>query len=92
MRTTIKQDSISDLNSLDYAILGVLENETNATYNPNIPSFKTAIKEEWYNMCEEFILKACKSFWRPAGTINEKKIVAILSKFAVLCLSSYSVV
>ena len=33
---------------------------TNTTSHPNISSLKTAIKEEWNKMSEEFILKACK--------------------------------
>ena len=45
-------------------------------------------------MFEEFILKACKSFRKYVDTIIEKKkkMTAILSKFTVLCLSSYFVV
>ena len=43
-------------------------------------------------MFEEFILKACKSFRRHVDTIIEKKMAAILSKFTVVCLSSYFVV
>ena len=62
-----------DLNPLDYAIWGVLENKTNATSHPNIGSPKTAIEEEWNKMSEEFILKACKSFQRCVDTIIEKK-------------------
>ena len=42
-------------------------------------------------MSEEFILKACKSFQRHVDTIIEKMVV-ILNKFTVLCLSSYFVV
>ena len=51
--------SSPDLNLLDYARWGVLEKETNATSHPNFSSLKTAIKEEWKKMSEEFILKAC---------------------------------
>ena len=83
--------SCPDLNPLDYAIWGVLENKTNATSHPNIGSLKTAIKKEWDKMSEEFILKACKSFRRHVDTIIEK-IAAILSKFTVLCIFSYFVV
>ena len=43
-------------------------------------------------MSEEFIFKACKSFQRHVDSKIEKKMVAILSKFTVLCLSSYFVV
>ena len=43
-------------------------------------------------MSEEFILKTCKSFQRCVDTISEKKTVTILSKFTLLCLSSYFVV
>ena len=60
MRTAIKQDLSPVLNPLHYAILGVLENKTNATSDPNIDShkIKTAIEKEWNKMSEEFILKA----------------------------------
>ena len=51
--------SSADLNPLDYAIWGVLENKSIATSYPNIGSLKTAIEEEWNKMSEEFILKAC---------------------------------
>ena len=80
--------SSPDLNPLNYAIWGVLENKTRATSYPNIGSPKTAIEEEWNKMSEEIILKACKSFWRRVDTIIEK-IVAILSIFSVLGLSSH---
>ena len=42
-------------------------------------------------MFEEIILKACKSFRRCVDATIEK-IVAILSKFTILCLSPYLVV
>ena len=42
-------------------------------------------------MSEEIFLKECKSFRMRVDTEIEKKMVAILSKFTVLCLSSYSV-
>ena len=63
VRTGFKQDLSSDLNPLDYAIWGVLENKTNATSNPNIGSLKTAIEEQcpknlfWrYGNCFEGVL------------------------------------
>ena len=62
-----------DLNPLYYAIVGVLENKTNATSHPNIGLLKTAIGEEWNKMSQEFILKACKSFRRRVDTKLEKK-------------------
>ena len=45
-------------------------------------------------MSEEFILKACKSFQKRVDNITEKKkkMETILSKFIVLCLSSYFVI
>ena len=55
--TAIKQNLSPDLNPLDYAIWGILENK-NATSHPNIGSLKSAIEEEWNKMSEEFILKA----------------------------------
>ena len=86
VRTAIKQDWSPDLNLLDYAIWGVLENKTNATSHSNIGSLKIAINEE-------FILKACKSFPKRVDTIiKKKKMMAILSKFTVLCLSTYFLV
>ena len=93
VRTAIKQDLSPDLNPFDYAIWGVLENKTNPTSHRNIGSLKIALEVEWNKMFEEFILKACKSFRSHVDTIIEKKkVVAILSKFIVLCLSSYFVV
>ena len=71
MRTAIKQDLSQDLNLLDYAIWGVLENNT--TFYPNISSSKTAAEEEWNKISEEFILKARKSFRRRVTTITEEK-------------------
>ena len=38
--------SSPDLNSLDYAISGVLEIKTNVNSHPNIGSFKTVIEKE----------------------------------------------
>ena len=87
-RTAIKQDLSQDLNPFDYAIWRILENKTNATSHLNIDSLKNTIVEEWNNMSEEFILKACKSFQRCIDTIIEK-MVTILSKFTVFCLSSF---
>ena len=84
VRTAIKQDLRPNLNLLDYAIWGVLENKKKATSHPNIVSLKTAIEDKWNKMSEEFILKACKLFRRRVDTITEK-MVAILSKFTVLC-------
>ena len=69
MRTAIKQDLIPDLNPLDYATCGVLSNQTNATFHPNIGSSNTVIKEEWNRMSEEFILKISKSFRSRVDTL-----------------------
>ena len=71
VRIAIKQDLSQDLNPLDYAIWGILENKTNVIFHPNIGSLETAIEEEWNKMSEEFILKACESFRK--NTIIEKK-------------------
>ena len=79
--------SSPDLNPFDYTICDVLENKTNATSHPNIGLLKNAIEEEWNKMSEEFVLKTYKSF----DTIIEK-MVAILSKFIILCLSSSFIV
>ena len=70
MRTAIKQDLSPNLKPLDYTIWRVLENKTKATSHPNIVSLKTAIVGEWNKMAEEFILKACKSFWMHVDTMN----------------------
>ena len=64
VRTAIKQDLSPDLNPLDYATWGILENKTNATSYPNIGLLKTAIEKEWHKTPKEFILKVCKSFQR----------------------------
>ena len=68
-KTAIIQDLSLDLNPFEYLIVS----KTNATFHPNIDSFKTAIKEEWNRMSEEFILKAFKSSQRRIDTIIEKK-------------------
>ena len=83
--------SSPDHKAFNYSIWGVLENKTNTTSHPNIGSLKTAIEEKWNKMSEEFILKAWKLFRRRVDTIIEKRMVAILSKFTVLCLFSYFV-
>ena len=88
--TVVKEDLSPNLSPFNCAIWGVLENKTNATSHPYIGSLKTVIEEEWNKMSDEFILKACKSFQRRVDTIIEKMAV-ILSKFTVLCLSSYFV-
>ena len=88
MWTAIKQELSPDLNPLDYVIWGIFENK-NTSSHPNICSLKIAIEEEWNKIPEEF-LKACKLFRRRVETITEK-MVAILSKFTLLCLSSYFV-
>ena len=90
VRTAIKQDLSPDRDPLDCVICGVLENRLNATSHPNTDSFKTAIGNDGNKTSEEFILKACKSFRKHDDT--SEKMVAILSKFTLLCLSSYFVV
>ena len=61
-----------NLNPLDYATCGILEDKTNAISHPNIGWLKTAFEEEWNKMSEKFILKACKLFQRQVDTIIEK--------------------
>ena len=63
VRVAIKQNLSPVFNNLGYAILGVLENKPDATSRRNICSLKTALEKEWNKMSEEFIFKACKSFW-----------------------------
>ena len=55
VRTAIKQDFSTDLNSLHFEIRGVLESKTNATSFPNTGSLKTVIEDECHKMFEEFI-------------------------------------
>ena len=47
VKTAIKYNLSPNLNPIDHAIWGVLENETNATSHPNIGSLKIVIEEEW---------------------------------------------
>ena len=54
--------SSQDLNELDYAIWGVLENKTNATSHLNIGMLKITIEEKRNEISEEYILEAGKSF------------------------------
>ena len=72
VKLTIKQDLSPEICLLDYTLLVILENKTNATFHANIGSLKNDIEEEWNKMAEEFILKACKSFRRRVDTIIEK--------------------
>ena len=72
VRTSIEQDLNSDCNILVYAIWGILENKTNVTFHSNIGLLKTAIEEEGNKMSEDFILKACKLFWKRVDTKIEK--------------------
>ena len=58
MWTAIKQDLSPNLNPLDYAIWGVLENNTNATSHLNIDSLKTAIEEKWNHHHHHVVLLA----------------------------------
>ena len=69
---SLKPPSNPDHNHLIYTICVILENKINATSHPNIGSFKTAIEEEWNKISGEFILKACKLFWKHVDTIIEK--------------------
>ena len=62
VRRAIKQDLSPDLNPLDYATWGILENKTNANSHPNIGSLMTAFEEEENTLSIDFILKAWKSF------------------------------
>ena len=65
MRNAIKQGLSPDLNPLDYATQGILQNITNATPHPNISSFKTAIGRNG--------IKCLKNlFQRHVDTIIEK--------------------
>ena len=89
IRVSLWPTSSPDRNPLDYAIWSVLESKTNATFHWNIGLLITVIEEEWNKRSEEFTLKVCKSFWRCLDRIIEKTMTAILSKFTVLCRSSY---
>ena len=56
--------SSPDLNPLDFAVWGVLEQATNKTSHHNLESLKAAIKTEWANMSDRFVVDSCKSFRR----------------------------
>ena len=73
IRVSLWPLSSLDINSLDYAIRGILESKTSVTFLPNIGSLKTVIEEEPNKMSEKFMMKAYKSFWRHVDTITEKK-------------------
>ena len=90
VRTAISQDLRPDLNLLDYTLWGVLENKMQFPIQILV-CLRLSFKRNVIKFLKEFILKACKSFRRSVHTIMEK-MVAILSKFTVLCLSSYFVV
>ena len=54
--------SSPDLNPLDYAIWGVVEQATNKNPHPNVDSLKEAIKREWHKMSANFVIDSCLSF------------------------------
>ena len=89
VKTTIKQDLSPDLISPDYIIWGVLENKTNATSHPRIRSLKTARKEEWNKHVWRIYFEGMQIVLIACWYNNCKKMVAILSKFTVLCLSCF---
>ena len=68
----IKQYSGPDFKSLDYAILGFLENQTNANSHPKFGFFKIVFLKRNGIKCMKN-LKACESFWSRVGSIIEKK-------------------
>ena len=70
-RIAIKQDLSPDLNPLNYAKWGILENKTKLPIQ--ILVYLTATVEEWNKMSKEFISKACKLFQRCVDAIIEKK-------------------
>ena len=72
--------------------MGRFKKTKHAASHLNIVPIKAAIMEEWNKISEEYILKASESFQGRVDIIIEKKMVAILSKFTVLCLSSNFVV
>ena len=78
LRTVIKQDLNHDLNPLNYAICGILENQTNATSYANIDSLKISIGEEWNKMLEEFMV----------AILSEFTILRLSSNFIVYFLSN----
>ena len=61
--------SSPDLNPLDYAIWGVLEESVNATSHPNIESLKAAIIKEWNQMSVDFIVSSCQAFRRRVQSV-----------------------
>jgi len=54
--------SSPDLNPLDFAVWGVLEESVNKTSHPNIESLKAAIKKEWNAMSVDFVVSSCQAF------------------------------
>ena len=69
VRAPIKQDFSPNLNPLDYAIWGVLENKTDATSRPNIGSLQTILKG---HEIKWIYLKGMKIVSRRVDTIIEK--------------------
>ena len=70
VKTLMKQDLSLDFNFLNNTTWDVLENKTNATSYTNIGSLMSATEEKWNKISKEFILKACKSFWKNGGHIE----------------------
>ncbi|QQP36050.1 Uncharacterized protein FKW44_021026 [Caligus rogercresseyi] len=65
--------SSPDLNSLDFAVWGFLEKETNSTPHPNVDSLKACNAAAWANMSTDFIKKSCAAFRHRVDTVIEAK-------------------
>ena len=91
LRTVIKQDLIPDINTLVKAIWGILEKKKNkCNFQSNIRSHRTAIGGMELNVRRtnfEGMQIVSNVYWYN----YREKIVAILNKFSILCLSSYFV-
>ena len=51
-----------DLNSLDYGIWSVLQEEVQGVSHPNVEAFKAHIVKTWEAMDPAYIFKTCQSF------------------------------
>lgn len=53
--------SSPDLNSLDYGVLGAIEQKAYANPYRNVDSLKAAVKQEWALMSEDFLKRTCRA-------------------------------
>ncbi len=52
----------TDLNPLDYGILGIIEKKACWTNHTSVAAMKASVEQEWAAMDEDFIKRTCAAF------------------------------